>query len=241
MLALGAKALGLTDDLEIGRKLTDGCVTLYNIMPSGVMPEYLNLVPCKNATSCPWDEEEWLQALLPGVDLHPKLTEPTPAQEKMPGKDVPGKEGAGGDDDEEPEAQTLQEEQPKQVLKEAGVEHDETKKVDGFVPRHESHSQHQHAKRYAQRGPPPIDQHRTDEESTPTRKDEDSETNQEGQASETKQDDEDLPQMPKVVKLTPIERAWRKVKEQRLPPGVANVGDGRSGSHLNKCSFFECF
>ena len=198
MLALGAQALSLQEDLEIGRKLTDGCVTLYDIMPSGVMPEYLDLMPCKDAKNCTWDEEKWLEALLPGVNFHPDPEDPTPVQ-KSPSQ----KDGAGGDDDEEePEKETDGEEQPKmsgemqrhnEELTEIrlGEEDLSIENTDRFIPPHNGDSQHQHIKRYPQRGPPSAN-------------------------NDWRHD-----------KSPPIQRARNKAKTERLPPGVTSIRDKR--------------
>lgn len=208
-MALGAMALDLKGDLELGRKLTDGCVTLYSIMPSGVMPEYLDLIPCKDLQSCSWDEETWLQTLLPGVDLHPPELEPEPEEPVTPvQKGPPKKEGAGGDDEDgKPEYESGFEAQLEKDLEEHVTENSEfrdevkleeepTKSVetDSFLPEDEGHSQHQYTKRGAQRGPPP-----------------------EGHESAH-------------AKLTPIQKAWNKVKQDRLPPGVTFVRDSRFDS-----------
>lgn len=203
MLALGAMALDLKGDLELGRKLTDGCITLYNIMPSGVMPEYLDLIPCKDLRSCPWDEEAWLQTLLPGVDLHPP--EPKPEPEKpvtSVQKGSPKKEGAGGDDeDDEPEnkrgfktrlEKNLEERvtENDEIKNEAKLEEEQTRSVKtaSSLPEDGGHSQHQHAKR----GPSPLENHER-----------------------------------AYVKLTPIQKAWNRAKQDRLPLGVTSVTDSR--------------
>jgi len=198
MLALGAMALDLRGDLEIARKLTDGCVTVYNIMPSGVMPEYLDLIPCSDLRSCPWDEEAWLQTLLPGVNLHLPEPEqepeiPTPVQ-----KGPPKKEGAGGDDeDDEPRDERDSEGYPEKGLKNI-TENDEIGDEVGLkeepLPGSGDYSQYRHSKRDPQHEPPPGN-------------------HEEAQA-----------------KLTPIQKAWNKAKEHRLPPGVTFVSDSRFDS-----------
>ncbi|RPB21474.1 seven-hairpin glycosidase [Terfezia boudieri ATCC MYA-4762] len=202
MLALGAMALDLKGDLELGRKLTDGCVTLYNIMPSGVMPEQLDLIPCKDLRSCPWDEEAWLQALLPGVDLHSPESEPEPEKPVTPvHKGPPKKEGAGGDDEDDNwEYERGFEALPgkgseghvtgnNEIRNEAKLQEEPTKsvKTDSPLPEDEDYSQ-QHTKRDPQRGPPPESY---------------------------------------KAQLTPIQKAWSKVKQDRLPPGVTFVKDSR--------------
>ncbi|GAB1317448.1 hypothetical protein MFIFM68171_07658 [Madurella fahalii] len=41
---------------DLGAKLTKGCVYAYKSMPTGVMPERYNMVPCKSRSKCAWDE-----------------------------------------------------------------------------------------------------------------------------------------------------------------------------------------
>lgn len=59
MFGLGAKIFDTPEDLEIGKRLTDGCVWAYSAMPSGIMPEYAQVVPCSGAEKCEWNETLW--------------------------------------------------------------------------------------------------------------------------------------------------------------------------------------
>ncbi|KAL1961123.1 hypothetical protein VTO42DRAFT_3068 [Malbranchea cinnamomea] len=62
MAAIGAKIFNRMDELEIGRKLTEGCIWAYRSMPSGIMPEIFRAVPCtKQDTSCDWDPQVWFR------------------------------------------------------------------------------------------------------------------------------------------------------------------------------------
>ncbi|KAL6866713.1 glycoside hydrolase family 47 protein [Trichoderma novae-zelandiae] len=61
MFGLAGKLFERTDDVETGIKLTNGCVYAYRAFPTGMMPERLNMAPCRNRSRCPWDEEYWLQ------------------------------------------------------------------------------------------------------------------------------------------------------------------------------------
>ena len=129
-MALGAQALGLKDDLEIGRKLTDGCVHLYGMTQTGVMPEYLELVPCTD-TKCKWDEEKWLQSVVPGIEFHPPPPPPPPSPSPSPPKAQaekhPEGNGAGNEDDDE-EDEVSRYKQAEQELAEAdehGHQHQE--------------------------------------------------------------------------------------------------------------------
>ena len=64
MFGLGAKIFDSPDDLEIGKRLTDGCVWAYSAMPSGLMPEYSHVAPCSDADSCHWNETFWTHEYL---------------------------------------------------------------------------------------------------------------------------------------------------------------------------------
>ncbi|KAL4919920.1 glycoside hydrolase [Aspergillus aurantiobrunneus] len=58
-VGIGAKVFDRSEELSIARKLTDGCIWAYDIMPTGIMPEVLYLSPCEDANNCPWDEQQW--------------------------------------------------------------------------------------------------------------------------------------------------------------------------------------
>lgn len=58
-VGIGAKVFDRPEELSIARKLTDGCIWAYDIMPTGIMPEALYISPCKNTDDCEWDEQKW--------------------------------------------------------------------------------------------------------------------------------------------------------------------------------------
>lgn len=65
MLAIGSRLLRRPEDLDIARKLTDGCIWSYAAMPHGIMPETFRLVPCPSKSeACEWDEDVWKTHLL---------------------------------------------------------------------------------------------------------------------------------------------------------------------------------
>lgn len=66
MVGMAAKIFGLEDDLEIAKRLADGCVWAYGITPSGIMPESATVLPCKNAERCTWNETIYHRYLDPG-------------------------------------------------------------------------------------------------------------------------------------------------------------------------------
>ncbi|KAJ8119741.1 hypothetical protein ONZ43_g3376 [Nemania bipapillata] len=57
MFGLGGKIFGIPDHVDIGEKVTRGCVWAYNAMPSGIMPEIGGFLPCPSKEACPWDGE----------------------------------------------------------------------------------------------------------------------------------------------------------------------------------------
>ncbi|KAL7930450.1 glycoside hydrolase family 47 protein [Trichoderma chlorosporum] len=61
MFGLAGKLFDKEDDVETGIKLTNGCVYAYRAFPTGMMPERIDLAPCKDRSHCPWDEDYWLQ------------------------------------------------------------------------------------------------------------------------------------------------------------------------------------
>ncbi|KAM3069998.1 hypothetical protein ACMFMG_003965 [Clarireedia jacksonii] len=56
MVGMSAKIFGLDGDLELAKKLTDGCVWAYGATQSGIMPEGATVVACENAEHCTWNE-----------------------------------------------------------------------------------------------------------------------------------------------------------------------------------------
>lgn len=65
MFGLGSKIFNSPEDLDIGKRLTDGCVWAYDVMPSGIMPEFGIVSPCSNPDNCSWNETEWHENLDP--------------------------------------------------------------------------------------------------------------------------------------------------------------------------------
>lgn len=59
MYAYGAKLFDRPDDLAIAKKLTEGCVWAYSVMPSGIMPEEMILSVCDSPKNCIWDEDKF--------------------------------------------------------------------------------------------------------------------------------------------------------------------------------------
>ena len=71
------------DDLEVGRKLVDGCVWAYESTPSGIMPETFHAIPC-TGDGCRWDENQWHQAVLNRHDPSESDANKVIADERLP-------------------------------------------------------------------------------------------------------------------------------------------------------------
>ncbi|KAB5518691.1 glycosyl hydrolase family 47-domain-containing protein [Coniochaeta sp. 2T2.1] len=65
MFGLGGKIFGSEEDVEIGKKLADGCAWAYEVMPTGIMPETSFVMPCKSVEKCPWNETAWHEKMDP--------------------------------------------------------------------------------------------------------------------------------------------------------------------------------
>ncbi len=59
MFGLGGKLFGIEEHIEIGEKVTRGCIWAYDSMPTGIMPEIFELLPCPTLEACEWNEKEW--------------------------------------------------------------------------------------------------------------------------------------------------------------------------------------
>ncbi|KAL1967357.1 hypothetical protein VTN77DRAFT_3403 [Rasamsonia byssochlamydoides] len=60
MVGIAAKIFERPDELPIARKLVDGCIWAYDLMPTGLMPEVFYTAACDDKDNCPWDEKKWL-------------------------------------------------------------------------------------------------------------------------------------------------------------------------------------
>ncbi|KAF2663927.1 putative endoplasmic reticulum mannosyl-oligosaccharide 1,2-alpha-mannosidase [Microthyrium microscopicum] len=65
MVALAAKAFNSEADLEVGKKLMEGCLWAYESMRGGIMPEIIHTLPCpdKLQVKCDWDQAKWVSAM----------------------------------------------------------------------------------------------------------------------------------------------------------------------------------
>ncbi|KAL1953470.1 hypothetical protein VTO42DRAFT_2784 [Malbranchea cinnamomea] len=65
MFGIGAKVFGLKDDLDIAKKLTEGCVWAYESTTTGIMPESFLLLPCYSMTECEWNQTRYYDVIDP--------------------------------------------------------------------------------------------------------------------------------------------------------------------------------
>ncbi|CAD0107122.1 unnamed protein product [Aureobasidium uvarum] len=65
MYAMGAKIFGREEDLDLGAKLTEGCVWAYNATATGIMPEHFLVSQCESMTDCKWNETKYWEELDP--------------------------------------------------------------------------------------------------------------------------------------------------------------------------------
>ena len=64
MVGIGAKIFDRPEDLDIARKLVDGCIWAYNHTQTGIMPEVFQMVPCPDEGSCEWNETLWQSTIV---------------------------------------------------------------------------------------------------------------------------------------------------------------------------------
>lgn len=65
MVGMSAKIFGLDKDLEIAKRLTDGCVWAYGSTASGIMPEGATVYPCESIQDCKWNQTAYYLFLDP--------------------------------------------------------------------------------------------------------------------------------------------------------------------------------
>jgi mannosyl-oligosaccharide alpha-1,2-mannosidase len=69
MIGMGAKIFDIEGDLEIAKKLADGCVWAYESTPSGIMPEGSTVIACENMDECAWNQTLYEYHLDPNAKL----------------------------------------------------------------------------------------------------------------------------------------------------------------------------
>ncbi|KAJ5467514.1 hypothetical protein N7475_005266 [Penicillium sp. IBT 31633x] len=61
IFALGGALLNIPIHQQLAHKLVDGCIWAHQVIPLGIMPEAVDMVPCASQTNCPWNERLWKQ------------------------------------------------------------------------------------------------------------------------------------------------------------------------------------
>lgn len=64
MFAMGGKLFSIPDHIDIGARLTRGCMWAYRAFPTGLAPEIFGLIPCESLSGCRWNERKWMQAVI---------------------------------------------------------------------------------------------------------------------------------------------------------------------------------
>jgi len=79
MVGVGGRLFDHKSDIDVARKLTDGCIWAYEAAPSGIMPEVFTMLPCDKETnpSCGWKESLWLEAAMAAGSSTPEEREGT--------------------------------------------------------------------------------------------------------------------------------------------------------------------
>ncbi|KAE8450071.1 hypothetical protein EG329_007211 [Mollisiaceae sp. DMI_Dod_QoI] len=65
MVGMSARIFGLDEDVEIAKKLADGCVWAYESTATGIMPEGATVYPCKSVQDCKWNQTAYYLFLDP--------------------------------------------------------------------------------------------------------------------------------------------------------------------------------
>lgn len=72
MFALGGRLFNLPEHVDIGARLTKGCIWGYDAFTSGLLPEIFRLIPCNTTQACVWNEEHWSHYVKGNEHLLPK-------------------------------------------------------------------------------------------------------------------------------------------------------------------------
>ncbi|KAI0465738.1 glycoside hydrolase family 47 protein [Xylaria cf. heliscus] len=75
MFGMGGKIFDVPADVEIGKKLTEGCVWAYESTPTGIMPEGAHVLPCPDAKDCHWNQTLYDQTLDPSFESRDEQVE----------------------------------------------------------------------------------------------------------------------------------------------------------------------
>lgn len=59
MVALASRLFSQPNELDVARRLVNGCVWASNVTQTYIMPESFYTIPCTDPTNCSWDEQAW--------------------------------------------------------------------------------------------------------------------------------------------------------------------------------------
>jgi mannosyl-oligosaccharide alpha-1,2-mannosidase len=59
MFGLAGRLFRDENHVDLGAKLTNGCIYAYATMPSGIMPETFAMMPCESRSECQWNQTAW--------------------------------------------------------------------------------------------------------------------------------------------------------------------------------------
>jgi hypothetical protein len=66
ILATGSRLFNRTEDLDVARRMIDGCLWAYKSTRSGLMAPWMEVASCgPGMKKCEWDESVWRDAVLP--------------------------------------------------------------------------------------------------------------------------------------------------------------------------------
>ncbi|KAF2481934.1 glycosyl hydrolase family 47-domain-containing protein [Neohortaea acidophila] len=85
MFAMGGVIFDQPEHVDIGSKLTEGCVWAYNVTATGIMPDMAGLMACEDLKSeCKWNESAWWDVLDPYSATRLQGTTVSPPPPPMP-------------------------------------------------------------------------------------------------------------------------------------------------------------
>ncbi|KAK3055862.1 hypothetical protein LTR09_003096 [Extremus antarcticus] len=100
MFAMGGVIFNKPEHVEIGSKLTDGCVWAYNVTATGIMPEGAELMQCEDTWGdCAWNETEYWEVLDPYWKSRMQTQAPTQVVEDVEDPASAEKDDATADTD----------------------------------------------------------------------------------------------------------------------------------------------
>lgn len=64
LMALAARLFDREKDMDVAKRLVDGCLWVSKAFPHGIMPETFAMAACKPGERCEWDEKAWKREVL---------------------------------------------------------------------------------------------------------------------------------------------------------------------------------